>query len=149
MRKLILTLLIAGMLGLGAELLLLDHTAVLWQWVPLGALGIGLVAAVVVAVRPSRATLRPFRAVMALLVLIGAVGIGLHVQGNLEFERELDPSATGVDRFRNALGGAFPALAPAALSQLGLLGLIYAWKHPALEPTGARDTPSTSTRTRP
>lgn len=132
MRKLILALLIAGMAGLLAELYLLDHYELLWQWAPIAALALGLALAVAVAVRPSRATLRPFRAVMALFVAVGLVGVALHLKGNLEFEREMDPSASGLRLFREALSGAFPSLAPGALIQLGLLGLIHAWRHPAL-----------------
>ena len=136
MRKLILALLIAGMAGLLAELYLLDHYELLWQWAPIGALGLGLALAMAVLVKPSPATLKPFRAVMALFVLVGLVGVGLHLKGNLEFEREMDPSASGVTLFREALSGAFPSLAPGALAQLGLLGLIHAWKHPALGRSG-------------
>lgn len=150
MRKLILGLLIAGMAGLLAELYLLDHYDVLWQWAPVVALLAGLASAVAVAVRPAPATLRPFQVVMALFVVIGFVGVGLHLQGNLEFERDMDPSAGDLHLFREALSGAFPALAPGALVQLGLLGLIHAWKHPALGRSGpAPTTPSTTTETRP
>lgn len=150
MRKLILALLIAGMAGLLAELYLLDHYEVLWQWAPVVALLAGLVAAIAVAVRPVPATLRPFQVVMTLFVIVGLVGVGLHLQGNLEFEREMDPSAGGARLFREALSGAFPSLAPGALIQLGLLGLVHAWKHPALGRSGpAPTTPSTTTETRP
>ena len=37
-----------------------------------------------------------------------------------------------------ALRGATPALAPGALAQLGLLGLLYTYRHPAL--THTRET---------
>lgn len=150
MRKLILALLIAGMAGLLAELYLLDHYEVLWQWAPVVALLAGLVAAVAVAVRPVPATLRPFQVVMTLFVIVGLVGVGLHLQGNFEFEREMDPTGSDAHLFREALSGAFPSLAPGALIQLGLLGLVHAWKHPALgrlEP--ASTTPSTTSETRP
>ena len=149
MRKLILGLLIAGMAGLLAELYLLDHYEVLWQWAPVVALLAGLAAAFAVAVRPAPATLRPFQVVMALFVVVGLIGVGLHLRGNFEFEREMDPSAGGVRLFREALSGAFPSLAPGALVQLGLLGLIHAWKHPALGRSGpSPTTPSTTPGTR-
>lgn len=150
MRKLILALLIAGMVGLLAELYLLDHYEILWQWAPVVALLAGLAAAIAVAVRPVPATLRPFQVVMTLFVIVGLVGVGLHLRGNLEFEREMDPSASGVHLFREALSGAFPSLAPGALIQLGLLGLVHAWKHPALGRSGpSSTTPSTTPETRP
>jgi hypothetical protein len=140
MRKLILALLVAGMAGLLAELYLLDHYELLWQWAPILALLAGLALAVAVAVKPSPATLRPFQVVMTLFVLVGLVGVGLHLAGNLEFEREMDPSAGGLELFREALSGAFPSLAPGALVQLGLLGLIHAWKHPVLGESGGDET---------
>lgn len=146
MRKLILALLIAGMAGLLTELYLLDHYELLWQWAPIAALLAGLALAVAVAVKPSPATLRPFQVVMTLFVLVGLVGVGLHLAGNLEFEREMDPSAGGVELFREALSGAFPSLAPGALVQLGLLGLIHAWRHPALGPAGGDDDTLTTNR---
>lgn len=150
MRKLILGLLIAGMSGLLAELYLLDHYEILWQWAPVVTLLVGLAAAIAVAVRPVPATLRPFQTVMALFVVVGLVGVGLHLRGNLEFEREMDPSAGDAHLFREALSGAFPSLAPGALVQLGLLGLIHAWKHPALGRSGpSPTTPSTTPGTEP
>ena len=143
MRKLILALLIAGMAGLLAELYLLEHYELLWQWAPLVCLGLGLVLAIAVAVRPSPATLRPFQALMALYVVVGLVGIGLHLRGNLEFEKERHPAASGARLVWDSLSGAFPSLAPGALIQLGLLGLIHAWRHPALKPSGALDPSGT------
>jgi hypothetical protein len=145
LRKLILALLVAGMAGLLAELFFLDHYELLWQWAPIVALLAGLALAIAVGVRPSPATLHPFRVVMTLFVLVGLVGIGLHLAGNLEFEREMDPSAGGFALFRDALSGAFPSLAPGALVQLGLLGLIHAWRHPALGESGGDDTEPSDT----
>lgn len=127
----ILGLVVFGIVGLIPELLLLGHVDSFWQWAPIAALGAGLVAAGAVALRPAPATLRTFQAMMALFVVLGAVGFGLHFRGNLELEREIDPSARGARLWYGALSGATPALAPGALAQLGLLGLVYAWRHPA------------------
>jgi hypothetical protein len=69
---------------------------------------------------------------MALCVVAGAVGVWLHYRGNVEWELERDASLGGVRLFWEAIRGATPALAPGALSQLGLLGLAYAHRHPAL-----------------
>lgn len=152
MRRAILILLIAGMAGLLAELYLLDHYEVPWQWAPMVSLAVGLALALAVAVRPGPATLRTFQAVMAAYVVVGLVGVGLHLRGNLEFEREMTPDASGFALFQDALSGAFPSLAPGALIQLGLLGLIHAWKHPALAratdpgPAAREAAPSTDPR---
>jgi hypothetical protein len=60
------------------------------------------------------------------------VGLYLHYRGNVEFALERDPSLSGARLLWKALRGATPALAPGALSQLGLLGLLYTYGHPAL-----------------
>lgn len=132
LRRVLLALMLLGMLGLGAELLLLEHYHSPWQWVPLVALALGVVAALAVWVRPGRAALHAFRVLSALYVAAGAVGVYLHIQGNLAFERETDPSLGGWALFREVMYGATPALAPGALAQLGLLGLALAYRHPAL-----------------
>jgi len=55
----------------------------------------------------------------------------LHYRGNVEFERERDPSLSGLALVWEALRGATPSLAPGAMAQLGLLGLAITWRHPA------------------
>lgn len=132
LRRLLLALIVLGMAGLMAELLLLEHFEDLLQWVPLAALGVGLLLALAVWLRPGPGTLRPFQAISALYVAAGLLGVYLHLRGNLEFERESDSSLHGLPLLWEALRGATPALAPGALAQLGLLGLVLAYRHPAL-----------------
>ena len=132
LRRLLLGLIVLGMAGLMAELLLLEHFEDALQWVPLAALALGLLLALAVWLRPGRGTLRPFRGLMALYVAAGVLGVYLHLRGNLEFERESDASLRGLPLLWAALQGATPALAPGALAQLGLLGLVLAYRHPAL-----------------
>jgi hypothetical protein len=69
---------------------------------------------------------------MAACVVAGAVGFYLHMRGNFEFELESNPSLRGAALVWEALKGATPSLAPGALAQLGLLGLVAAHRHPAL-----------------
>jgi hypothetical protein len=132
LRRLLLGLIVLGMAGLMAELLLLEHFEDALQWVPLAALAIGLLLALAVWLRPGRGTLRPFQGLMALYVAAGGLGVYLHLRGNLEFEREGDASLHGLPLLWAALHGATPSLAPGALAQLGLLGLVLAYRHPAL-----------------
>lgn len=132
LRRLVLALMLAGMLGLMAELLLLEHYEDVWQWVPLVSLALGLVLTLAAWLRPGRATLNALRALSAVYVAAGALGVYLHLDGNLEFERESDASLRGLPLLWEALQGATPALAPGALAQLGLLGLALAYRHPAL-----------------
>jgi phosphotransferase system glucose/maltose/N-acetylglucosamine-specific IIC component len=131
-RRILLALVLLGAAGLLAELALLEHFDSAAQWIPLALLVVVLGAAVAVGVRRDPRTVRFFQAVMALCVVTGAVGIYLHYRGNVEFELERDGSLRGLRLFWEAIRGATPALAPGALSQLGLLGLAYTYRHPAL-----------------
>ena len=134
-----------GMFGLSVELLLLEHFEDVWQWAPLLVLGAGLATGGAVAVRPTRATLRAFRGVMALAVGAGLLGLYLHYTGNAEFELESDPSLGGLRLFWSSVRGATPVLAPGALAQLGLLGLVHTFRHPGLARTIASGPSSQET----
>lgn len=132
LRQLLLALVFIGVVGLEVELALLRHAETLSQWVPHVALLIGLISTVAVYVWPGPATLRSFQAVMFSFLVVGALGVYLHVEGNVEFALERDPSLAGVRLIWKALRGATPALAPGAMAQLGLLGLLYSYRHPAV-----------------
>lgn len=144
-RQILLVLIIVGAAGLGAELFLLDHTESVWQWIPLVALGTGFMSAGAVALRPSHGTIRLFQTAMMMIIGVGLLGLYVHYQGNAEFELEMAPAVRGPELVWRSLRGATPALAPGALVQLGLLGLLYAYGHPALRrgrvatPGGAAD----------
>ena len=132
LRRLLLGLVVLGAIGLEAELLLLEHYESAWQFTPLVLLGVVPVAAALVWRQPSPATVRFFQAVMALCVAAGLLGVFLHYDGNVEFELEREPLLRGLALFWEAVRGATPALAPGAMAQLGLLGLVYTYRHPAL-----------------
>lgn len=142
LRQLVLALVFIGIVGLEIELALLRHAESFSQWIPHIVLLIGLLSTAIVYVRPSAATLRAFQATMWMFVVIGLLGLYFHFKGNVEFATERDPSLTGFKLLWKALRGATPALAPGALSQLGLLGLIYTYKHPVLVPGTAMKTES-------
>jgi len=132
LRQLVLALVFIGVVGLEIELALLRHADSFSQLIPHIVLLIGLLATILVYLRPSAGTLRPFQAIMWLFVVIGLLGLFFHFKGNLEFAMERDPSLSGFKLIWKVLRGATPALAPGALSQLGLLGLIYTYRHPVL-----------------
>jgi hypothetical protein len=143
MRRLLLALVFIGAAGLEVELLLLEHFESALQWTPLVLLGVVLAAVLLVWRRPSPATVRFFQAVMALCVAAGVVGVFLHYRGNVEFELEREP-LHGLKLFWEAIRGATPALAPGAMAQLGLLGLVYSYRHPALRRDQPARTPDTT-----
>jgi hypothetical protein len=135
-RRWLLGLLTVGLTGLSAELLLLGHYEGPAQLIPLILIAAALASISWHFVTRSAASLLAFRSVMLLLVTAGALGVVLHYRGNLEFQLETDPSAHGWPLFMKVMRAkAPPALAPGALSQLGLLGLVYAYRERA--PSGA------------
>src|SRR5262245_38527329 len=133
MRRWLMALLVLGLCGLAIELVLFEHYEDVWQFVPFGLIGFAFVAIAWQSIRPTEGSVRVFQVAMLMLVLGGIVGLAMHYQGNVEFQREVDPSLQGWALFVKAVHAKTPpALAPGAMSQLGLLGLIYAHRHPAL-----------------
>lgn len=131
-RRLALYLLLFGVIGVGLELVLLEHYEDPWQWAPIALLALGLVGGGLATLRPSRPVLRTLQALMLGYVLAGGLGMYLHLNANVEFERELRPSMQGIELVIETLRGAMPVLAPGAMVQLGLLGLLATYKHPHL-----------------
>jgi hypothetical protein len=133
LRRSIAALLFLGFGGLTVELLLLGHVEDWWQRVPLVANGLAAGALGWQIVRPTRSSVRVLRGVMAALVAVAAIGVVLHYRGNLAFQMDIDPAQRGWPLFLKIMHAkAPPALAPAAMAQLGLLGLVYTVRHPAL-----------------
>ena len=132
LRQMLLALVFLGAAGLLVELGLLEHFDSVTQWIPLALLVVVLGATGAVYFRRGPGTVRFFQGVMALCVVTGVIGVYLHYRGNVEFELERDGSLHGLHLFWEAIRGATPALAPGALSQLGLLGLAYTFRHPTL-----------------
>ena len=134
-RRILLTILLLGTAGISLELWLMAHTEDFYQLIPLLLAGAGVLSAIVVAARPSSGSVRLFQAVMALFLLSGVVGMVLHFQVNIEFQQEMDAALSGLALYQKAiLAKSPPALAPGAMIQLGLIGLAYTFRHPALGP---------------
>ena len=132
LRTMVLALLLLGLVGVAAELILLEHYEPGWQLAPLIAVGVALGSLALHGARPSRRTLLGVRTVMTALALIGLIGVVQHIGGNREFELEMDADIGGWELIWESLKGATPALAPGMLAQIGLLGLAYTARHPAL-----------------
>ena len=129
-RWLLLALLTFGMLGTALDLVLLDHYEDAWQWPPLALIAAGLLVVAWIAVRENHAAILVLRWTMWSFVLAGIVGLVLHYNGNREFQKELDPTLSGWPLFVKVVTAkAPPALAPAGMIQLGLLGLLFTYKN--------------------
>ena len=136
MRRLLLLLIAIGMLGTAADLLLLNHYEDSWQLVPLVLIAIALFVVAWVDIRGGIVSLLVMRVAMVGFIAAGCLGILLHYKGNSEFQREIDPSLAGWTLVRKVMTAkAPPALAPATMIQLGLLGLLYTYRHPSLRPS--------------
>jgi hypothetical protein len=133
LRRFLLILLLLGLAGIGAELVALAHYEDSWQLVPLALIALAFVVIGWHVFDGGPATIRMLRIVMVMFVAAGLMGIVLHYRGNLEFQLEMDPSQSHWTLFSKIIRAqAPPALAPGAMAQLGLLGLAYAFRHPAL-----------------
>jgi hypothetical protein len=138
LRGMLLLVLVLGLIGLGTELLFLAHYESAVQLIPLGLVGAALPMIGWHRMSGGPASVRALQVTMALFVLAGVLGIGFHYAANVEFQREMDPSIHGMALFWKAMAAKTPpALAPGAMTQLGLLGLAYAFRHPALGRPGA------------
>jgi hypothetical protein len=132
-RGMLLLALLLGLVGLGAELLFLAHDESAAQIIAPALVAVALAVTIWHIVQGGPASVRALQFTMALFLLAGVLGIGFHYAANVEFQREMDPSIHGMALFWKAMAAkAPPALAPGSMTQLGLLGLTYAFRHPAL-----------------
>jgi hypothetical protein len=131
LRRFLLALFSLGVAGLFVELVALGHYEDQWQLVPLFALSVALVSAALQAFAAGRTSLRMLQVAALVMMAAGIAGIILHYRGNLEFQLETNPDLGGWDLFARIVHAKVPpALAPGVMAQLGLLGLIYCFRHP-------------------
>lgn len=132
MRWMVLAVFVLGLLGTGGELLFLGHIVGWNQLIPIVLMVMSVLVLAWHALEKRSASLRTFQITMMLFVCAGILGAGFHYGANQEFELEGDPALKGAELFWKVMSGPTPALAPGAMVQLGLLGLIYTFRHPAL-----------------
>jgi hypothetical protein len=127
-RRILLGILLIGLVGMGIELLFLQHDEEATQLIPLVLIAIALVTIAWHAGQGSPASLGMLQVTMVLFIAAGPLGMYLHYRANVEFQREVDPSITGQALFWKAIMAKTPpALAPGSMLQLGLIGLAYAY----------------------
>jgi hypothetical protein len=135
LRKLLLAVVCFVMAGTIVDLLLLGHYEEAWQWLPLIVIAAALGAAAWAARADNAQAVTAFRISMGLVVATGLLGVIMHSKGSREFQIEMDPTLTGWALLVKVMRAkAPPTLAPAAMVQTGLFGLLYTWRHPALGP---------------
>lgn len=142
LRKALLATLLFGSAGSILELLLIQHDEDVWQYIPLALIGISFLVAVWHLARRDAASVRALQLTMVLFILAGALGVVLHFNGAAEFQREIDPTQDRWSLLGKVLRAkAPPVLAPGLMVQLGLLGLLYSFRHPALARRDAASQP--------
>ncbi|HVL68098.1 MAG TPA: hypothetical protein VM364_12615 [Vicinamibacterales bacterium] len=133
LRLVLLGILVLGMSGTLAELVLLAHDEDAVQLIPIVLLALALPVAAWTFVRPGVASIRSLQLLMVLFVIAGAAGVFYHYDASVEFQRELEPELAGRALLWKVLQAKSPpALSPGVMVQLGLLGLACVFRHPVL-----------------
>jgi hypothetical protein len=132
-RRALFAVLVFGVAATGFDLVLMQHYEDSLQLVPLVLLAVGLAVATWHGVVRSATSVRALQGTMALFLLAGAVGAGLHYRGGAQFQLEIDPSQSRWQVFKKVMRAkAPPVLAAGVMIQLGLVGLVYTYRHPSL-----------------
>jgi len=133
LRRFLFVILQLGMAGTAIELLLLDHVEDATQLIPLSLLGTGMAVVTWNAWAGGRGSVLAVQIVMVLFVAGGFAGLYFHFRANAEFQLEVDPALGGANLLWTVLRAKTPpALAPGMLIYLGLVGLAYAYRQPAV-----------------
>ena len=123
-RRLMLAVIAVGIAGTTTDLLLLAHYEDTAQLIPLALLITALPAIAWYLSRPGSASTRMLQLAMGLFVLTGFIGVGFHVSGSLEFQREIDPEQSWTQLIPKVVRAkAPPMLAPGVMILMGLMGL--------------------------
>ena len=131
LRRLILALLTFGLSATIVDLFGLAHYEEAWQIVPIAFISLSLLIVLWHVATGSSASLLTLRMLMPMLIIVGLVGVFLHLKGSYAFQIEANPDLAGWAMLKKLLRAkAPPALAPGVMVQLGLLGTIYGYKHP-------------------
>lgn len=133
LRRFLLVVVAATLLITPFELVLLEHTEELLQWIPFVVSGIGLLAVAGAWFRPGTTSLKTLRWVMVLVALTSFAGVYFHFSSNLAFTREINPSYSLMESLWPAMKGSHPLLAPGVLFLAGMLGIAATYRHPELE----------------
>lgn len=111
--------------GTTSELLLIGHYEDTWQLVPILLIGTSLVVFLIRNFGQAEALKNIFTVLMLACAISGFLGIWFHLNANMEFAREMRPTASSWAIFVKSISGAIPALAPGTMVVFGLIGYIH------------------------
>jgi hypothetical protein len=127
-RRVIVGVLLLGMIGLLAELMLLAHYGDFKQLIPLGLLATAISVIFIDLLRPREWTRLLLQFMMVFFMAAGLLGMVFHYQGSRAFQLEMDPSLSGTALIWKVLHAKSPpTLSPGMMIQFGILGLGYAY----------------------
>ena len=129
LRKFLLLLTISLLAGALAELWLVGHTEDPIQLIPFVLAVVAIVVCVLVYFWPSTGTIQVMRAWMLVVILGTLLGVYLHIEGNVAFEREVDPNAATSRLVWQGLGGGNPLLAPGILAIAALVAMAATYRY--------------------
>ncbi len=132
-RKFLLATVVISLTGTEIELLILGHVMPLLQVIPVFLIALALAALGWYGIARDGKSMRVFQGTMVLCIISGLAGILLHLAFSASAETKKDPSLTGMKLLELTLTGKAPPLAPAVMIQIGLVGLAYTYRHPALD----------------
>jgi hypothetical protein len=124
---------VISLIGIGVELVILNHLNPILQLIPVFLIVLGLGSIIWYAISRNGKSMRIFQGTMALCVISGLIGIFLHVAFSASEASKKDKTLHGMQLFQAAIKGIAPPLAPGAMIQLGLIGLAYTYRHPAMD----------------
>jgi hypothetical protein len=124
---------VISLIGTGVELVLINHLNPILQMIPVFLIVLGLGSIVWYGISRTGKSMRVFQGTMALCVISGLLGIFLHIAFSASDASKKDNTLHGAALFRAAMTGTAPPLAPGAMIQLGLIGLAYTYRHPAMD----------------
>ena len=132
-RKVLLATVVISLTGAEIELLLIGHVLPLLQLIPVFLIALALAALIWYAISRNGQSMRVFQGTMVLCIISGVAGVFLHLAFSAATETKKDPTVSGMKLIRLSLTGKAPPLAPAVMIQIGLIGLAYTYRHPALD----------------
>lgn len=125
LKLVILTALLFMLFGTGLELSLLGHFEGTQQMIPLLCIGASIILVFILLFQRIHAVIRLLKLVLVITALSGLYGVFLHLRANYEFEQEMRPNMARWDLLVESLSGALPALAPASMIVLALIGYSF------------------------
>lgn len=111
--------------GILMELYLLGHYEDTQQLIPIFCVATAILLVMVLFFKQTRLILGILKSVLGLTAVSGIYGTYLHLVANYEFEQEMTPGASPWELLVESLTGALPALAPASMIVLALIGYSY------------------------